>query len=357
MPGSWSRASTGSTTGRGCGWRWRRRPCLRNGGWTPCWSAVGRGGDWQRAQALLALQPDLARADLYAACVLGAADEVAGRLARRPELARTRGGARQWPPLLYVCWSAFLARDPGRADGLLRTARLLLNHGADPNCCWRNPEDEVNESALYGACGVANHAALTELLLDAGADPDDGESLYHACEHFDTACLELLHARGVKRDDLSYNLKHVIDYRYDDGVRWFLARGADPDHRHPASGETALHWAVKRGFGPDVVELLLDHGADVHACTRRGTTAYPAVRARTAHDLAVRLGQSAVAELLERRGAQPSTRRMADELIAACARGDGERARALLAQRPPAVARLHRLDRALMSPVAQMKQR
>ena len=131
----------------------------------------GAWGDWQRAQALLALQPDLARADLYAACVLGAADEVAGRLARRPELARTGGGARQWPPLLYVRWSAFLARDPGRSDGL-RTTRVLLDHGADPNCCCRNPEDDVNESALYGSCGVANHARLTELLLDAGADPD-----------------------------------------------------------------------------------------------------------------------------------------------------------------------------------------
>lgn len=311
-------------------------------------------GDRQRAEALLALMPGMARADLYAACVLGAADDVAERLSRQPEAARSRGGPLGWPPLLYVCWSGFLAHDPGRSDGLLRTARLLLDRGADPNCFWCNAEDGVNETALYGACGVANHAGMTALLLDAGADPNDGESLYHACEHFDTACLELLYARGVGADDLSYHLKHVIDYRYADGVRWFLSRGADPDHRHPASGETALHWAVKRGFGPGVIELLLDAGADVHARTRRRATAYPAIRARTAHDVAVRLGQVEVAGLLERRGARPSAQDAGDELVAACARGDGERAASLLAERPNAVARLHRHDRALMSAVAQM---
>lgn len=316
-----------------CGWAW---------------------GDRQRAQALLAMAPDAARADLYAACVLGAADEVAERLSRRPDLARLPGGPRRWPPLLYVCWSGFLAWDPRRSEGLLRTARLLLDHGADPNCFWHNAEYDANETALYGACGVANHAGMTELLLEAGADPNDGESLYHACEHFDTACLELLYAHGVDRDDLSYNLKHVIDYRYDEGVRWFLSRGADPDQRHPASGETALHWAVKRGFGPAVIELLLDHGADVHARTGRRTTAFPSIRARTAHDVALRLGQTEVAGLLERRGARPSARDAGDELVVACARGDGERAAAILTARPHAVARLHRHDKALMATVAQM---
>ena len=67
-----------------------------------------------------------------------------------------------------------------------------------------NTEYDADESALYGACGVANHAGMTELQLDAGADPDDDESLYHACEHFDTTCQELLHARGADPDDLSY---------------------------------------------------------------------------------------------------------------------------------------------------------
>ena len=193
-------------------------------------------GDWPRAQALLALHPEMAEADLNAACVLGSEDEVARRLSRQPELAQARGGPLSWPPLLYVCWSAFLARDPGRSDRLLSTARLLLEHGADPNCFWRNAEYDSDETALYGACGVSNHAGMTELLLDAGANPNDGEALYHACEHFDTACLDLLSAHGVDQEDLSFNLKHVIDYRYADGVRWFPVPRRRPQSSPPDVG-------------------------------------------------------------------------------------------------------------------------
>ena len=139
-------------------------------------------GDWQRCQALLRLVPGIAEANLYTACVLGAAHQVAAHLRRDPLLAQRNGGARDWPPLLYVCWSAFLGRDEARSAGLVRCAAMLLEHGADPNSAWRNPEGDVAESALYGACGVANHAPMTRILIHAGADPNDGEAFYHACE-------------------------------------------------------------------------------------------------------------------------------------------------------------------------------
>ncbi len=301
-------------------------------------------GDWERSQALLRLQPAMAEANLYTACVLGDADQVAAYLQRAPELARRSGGPRNWPPLLYVCWSAYLGRDEARSEGLVRCAALLLEHGADPNSAWRNPEGDVEESALYGACGIANHAPMTRLLLDAGADPNDGESFYHACEHFDTTCLELLHRSAQPLADLSYMFKHVIDYRYTDGVRWFLDRGADPNHRHPASGETALHWAVKRGFGCVVIGLLLDHGADPNARTDRGITCYPEVRAWTAHDLARRLGQSEVAALLERRGAMPAAQTELDRLVVACAHGDRDTAHTILSRAPGLIAGLDATD-------------
>ena len=311
-------------------------------------------GDWERSQALLRLAPGMGEANLYTACVLGDADQVAAYLQREPELARRSGGPRNWPPLLYVCWSAYLGRDEARSEGLVRCAALLLEHGADPNSAWRNPEGDVEESALYGACGIANHAPMTRLLLDAGADPNDGESFYHACEHFDTTCLELLHRGAQPLADLSYMFKHVIDYRYTDGVRWFLDHGADPNHRHPASGETALHWAVKRGFGCAVIGLLLDHGADPNARTDRGLTCYPEVRAWTAHDLALRLGQGDVAALLERRGAIPAEQTELDRLVVACARGDRDTAHAILSRDAGLIAGLDAADAALMAHVAQM---
>ena len=48
------------------------------------------------------------------------------------------------------------------------------------------------ESALYGAAGVAHHAELTRLLLERGADPNDGEVTYHAPETYDNAAMRVL---------------------------------------------------------------------------------------------------------------------------------------------------------------------
>jgi hypothetical protein len=35
-------------------------------------------------------------------------------------------------------------------------------------------------SCLYGAAGLNNNPALTLALLEAGANPNDGESFYHS---------------------------------------------------------------------------------------------------------------------------------------------------------------------------------
>ena len=53
-----------------------------------------------------------------------------------------------------------------------------------------------------------------------------------------------------------------------DTVRGLIARGGDPDAAH-GDGMTALHWAARHG-DVEVVELLLDAGADVEARTRLG---------------------------------------------------------------------------------------
>ena len=45
---------------------------------------------------------------------------------------------------------------------------------------------------LYAAAGVNNNPALSRLLLEAGARPDDCESLYHSTEHADLVCMRLL---------------------------------------------------------------------------------------------------------------------------------------------------------------------
>jgi ankyrin repeat protein len=81
----------------------------------------------------------------------------------------TPGGPRNWAPILYVCHSVY-----GSADA----ARALLARGADPNATFENEHGDM--SALYGAAGVLHDPELTRALLEAGANPDDGESVYHS---------------------------------------------------------------------------------------------------------------------------------------------------------------------------------
>ena len=76
-----------------------------------------------------------------------------------------------------------------------RVVELLLDAGADPNETFDNEYGAM--PVLYGAAGVAHDPETTRLLLDRGANPDDGESVYHAVEAEDTACLEILLERGA----------------------------------------------------------------------------------------------------------------------------------------------------------------
>jgi ankyrin repeat protein len=111
-------------------------------------------------------------------------------------------------------------------------------------------------SALYGAAGVAHDPELTRVLLEAGADPDDGESLYHATESRSADCLALLLAHGA--DPAGTNaLAHALDDERLEHVRLLLEAGADPnEHAHVAH-------AVRRGRGPETIRLLADYGADL----------------------------------------------------------------------------------------------
>ena len=101
------------------------------------------------------------------------------------------------------------------------------------------------------------------------------------------------------------------------GLRWLLEHGADPNVPCGDERESSLHVAARRGQAPEVVRLLLDHGADVHA--RRGD-------GRTAWLLAVRNGFGELAELLDEAREELAP---ADELLAACGRGDVDTARRL----------------------------
>jgi ankyrin repeat protein len=279
--------------------------------------------DLRRAEEMLAAHPKIGGAGFHVALVLGDRKGVERALAEMPSLATGRGGPQNWEPILYVCFSRFGHAVPSRAGGLAETARILLRHGANPNAAF-TPEDLPGNSlsCLYGATGLNNNPALGLALLEAGANPNDSESLYHSTEHRDLACMKLLLRYGATPAGANA-LKHMLDREDLDGLQILLAAGGDPNEVNDR-GETALHWAVWRGRSAAIAAALLDSGADADAQRNDGRTAYA---------LAVQSGQTEVASLLRARGAKTDIPAL-DRFLGECAAADPEDLSHLLASGP-----------------------
>jgi ankyrin repeat protein len=308
--------------------------------------AAALADDPRRSHALLARAPDLAAADLHTACAAIDAARAEAILARDPPAATRRGGPCDAQPLWTLCHSNLhLEAEPARA-ARLAIARRLLALGADPDARATRDSDfgPFSASALYGTI-ARNQPGLTELLLQAGADPNDGESLYHATEHRDGRCLRALLAHAPRIAG-THALAHALDYPDPEPVRWLLEAGADPGETGPR-GENALQHAARRGRGAVAIDLLLRHGAALDAESAEGRTAYAIAR---------RHGNQATAELLRARGASDALSEL-DRCLAACAAGDEPAARARLAQSPGWTARLSAEDHGLLVEAARLDHR
>jgi len=287
-------------------------------------------GTLERAEVLLAEHPGLARSDIHTAAILGDAAAVRGFLARDPASATAPSPPYGGNALVYLCLSKYLRLDPSRTGGFLDAASALLDAGADPNSgFWTKGERPERETALYGAAGVAHHSALTRLLIERGADPNDGEAAYHSPESEDLGPLKVLVETGrVTPQNLVMMLIRKHDWHDYDGVRYLLERGADPNLAWQG-GSIPIHHAILRDNDLKIIELELDHGADPRVEHPRYHLSAIAIAARR--------GRGDVLDAIARRGLSIALAG-ADALIAACARND-EAAAGAIATRDPGLVR------------------
>jgi ankyrin repeat protein len=273
----------------------------------------------ERALALRMLreEPSLVGGDPWLACVVGDVDRIERALGDDPGFANRPGGPDAMPPLAAVTCSQ-LIREPAFEQPLLASARLLIDHGADVDGRWtdpRFPDDPL--SVLYGAAGRTHHAGMTKLLLDAGADPNDNESLYHSVESRDAACTRLLLAAGARVGGTNA-VARALDYDRPESLRMLLADRGEATDRH------WLHHAILRGRSASDIRTLVEAGADLTAQDRAGASVYRFASLSGRQDVVALLRERGVTEELTAE----------DAFVAACASGQEAAARALLEARP-----------------------
>jgi len=287
------------------------------------------------ALRILTRYPEIARTNIHTAVVCGNVEEVECILRDRREASVEPGGPQRrrqlsrneklWTPLLHLCYG----RLPTTAAGsnAVAIARLLIEHGANPNDYFEVGSHPCRYTALCGIAGEGEDdgpphpqkQALAELLLERGAEPYDIQVFYNTHFHSDTLWLmELVYEYSVKagrKADWEDPDWSMIDMGgYDLGARYFLINAI----RH-------------NNF--KLVDWLLEHGANPNALPKP-TSKFDK---RSLHEEAMLLGFTDIANLLVRYGAIPSPPLALEgpELFkAACFRLDRAYALALIREHP-----------------------
>ena len=229
------------------------------------------------------------------------------------------GGPFGWAPLLYLTYSRVPISTRGHSA--VGVARLLLEHGANPNAgyLWEGlvPPFTALTGALGGGGTMPKHPeeiALARLLLEAGADPNDGQALYNR-------------GWGPDPEDDWLELLFEFGLGTGDGGPWRRLLG-ERQESPPAVVEDLLMAAAAHGL-TDRVRRLLTRGVDPNG---RGSR-HPIYKGRTPVQEAALSGRMDVVSLLVDAGASWEHDAV-DELVAAAMAGDGDAVRRLLGADP-----------------------
>ena len=155
--------------------------------------------------------------------------------------------------------------------------QTIIDHGADVNAT-----DKQNASSLTIACDIGDEDAIN-VLLKAGADANNADLVYG------NSCLYSATLGGCSKETLQAMIDHGADVNGTikngvtaltaacskgniNAINVLLKAGADPKIAH-GQGYTCLHTAVLKSCSKEILQTIIDHGADVNSTDKDNVSA------------------------------------------------------------------------------------
>lgn len=287
-------------------------------------------GNRRRCDELLANHDLLARESIAVRCCI-AADDLSTEILGNGDV-NQQDGPLAWTKLMYLCASRY-----PNSDEVFRRSRAnlifdLLGVGANPNVgFYEQATIRGYCTALGAAIGFAEDATIARALLSAGAEIDDGPTLYegsamwYAVNNCDHEALQVLLDAEPPFWHICHALPHCLALHDERMCEQLSRAGADPNWSMGAHGfgGNCLHEAVMLNSSSRTLEMLLESGAQLSFKDNAG---------RTPMALAVALNREEHQQMFSKLGCKPTEAGPKERWVSACMAGD-EGGTSLLAPR------------------------